>query len=340
MNDFTWLPDLASRLVGGAVVYANDEFFGPREALIRPEPPGFQPATFGAKGQVYDGWETRRRRQPGHDIAIVRLGVPGVIRGVVVDTAFFRGNYPPEISVEACTVDGHPTPEEVLRAAWTPVVPRSRITGDQRHLFAVHDDRRFTHVRLSIYPDGGVARLRVHAEPVGDPRWMAGGWIDLIAVEHGGLVVACSDQFYGSPHNLLMPGPARSMGEGWETARRRTGGNDWVEVRLGVPGIPKLVELDTSHFKGNAPEAARLTATDLPTGGQEAQWWELLPRTALVPDSRHRFPIPAEAQKLTSRIRLDVYPDGGMARMRLWGEPSATGLAALGRRWEGGVVET
>src|SRR5262245_39828874 len=205
MTDFTALLDLASRALGGGVVYANDELFAAADNLVTAEPPGFTPRTFGPKGQVYDGWETRRRREDGYDHAIIRLGAPGIVHGVVVDTAFFTGNYPPEAAVDGCGLDGYPGPEELAAAAWHPLVPRSPLAGDSRCRLPVSVDRRFTHVRLSIFPDGGVARLRVHGEVVPDPRLLDGGPIDLAAAELGGRVVACSDMFYGSPNNLLLP---------------------------------------------------------------------------------------------------------------------------------------
>ncbi|HEX7746163.1 MAG TPA: allantoicase [Micromonosporaceae bacterium] len=333
MSDFTTLPDLASRALGGGVVAANDEFFAPRDCLVDPAPPTFRAGTFGAKGQVYDGWETRRRREPGHDHAIVRLGAPGVVRGVVIDTSFFTGNYPPYASVEACGVEGYPAPAELAEAAWVTLVPRSPVQGDAQNPFAVDVDRRFTHVRLSIYPDGGVARLRVHGEAVPDPRWWADGPVDLAAAEHGGLVVACSDKFFGSPNNLLLPGLARVMGEGWETARRRDGGNDWVVVRLAAPGVVRLAELDTSHFKGNAPGAAALHGADARTSSLDdsGSWFQILPRTRLQPDTRHRFRVAAPVA--ATHVRLDVYPDGGMARLRLYGRLGPDDLAAAVRRW-------
>jgi allantoicase len=320
------LPDLASRLLGGGVVAANDEFFAARDNLVNPQPPGFTPHTFGPKGQVYDGWETRRRREPGHDHAVVRLGVAGVVREVVVDTAYFTGNFPPHASVEACGMEGYPSPEELAAADWVTLVPRSPLTGDCRNVFTVDTPMRFTHVRLSIYPDGGVARLRVHGEPVPDPRFLLAGPIDLAAMEHGGLVVDCSDMFYGSPNNLLAPGQARSMGEGWETARRRDGGNDWVRIRLAAPGVIRLAELDTTHFKGNAPGAASLHGL-----GADGTWHQILPRTRLQPDTRHRFRI--SDRPPVTEVRLDVYPDGGMARLRLYGEPTAQARADLTQRW-------
>jgi allantoicase len=320
------LPDLASRLLGGSVVYANDELFAARDNLIDPQPPGFTPRTFGPKGQVYDGWETRRRREPGHDHAIVRLGAAGVVREVVIDTSYFTGNFPPYASLEACGMEGYPSPDELAAADWLTLVPRSALAGDARNVFTVDVPVRFTHVRLSIYPDGGVARLRVHGEPVPDPRFLLDGPLDLAALEHGGLVVDCSDMFYGSPNNLLAPGPARSMGEGWETARRRDAGNDWVRIRLAAPGVVRLAELDTTHFKGNAPGAAALHGL-----GADGTWLELLPRTRLQPDTPHRFRVPELPP--VSEVRLDAYPDGGMARLRLYGELTAQARADLTQRW-------
>jgi allantoicase len=327
VTDFELLPDLAARSLGGGVVAANDELFAAADHLVLDQRPTFNPHSFGPKGQIYDGWESRRRRTPGHDHAIVRLGVPGIVRGVVVDTAFFTGNYPPEVSVEGCGVSGHPDPDELAAASWVTLVPRSPVAGDSRNPFAVEVPTRFTHVRLSIYPDGGVARLRVHGEPVPDPRLFPGGLVDLAALENGGRVIGCSNMFYGVPSNLLRPGLARVMGEGWETARRRDDGNDWVEVALAATGRIMLAELDTTHFKGNAPGEAQLGGAN----GADAHWLQLLERSRLQPDTRHRFPVTVPAD--VERVRLDVFPDGGMARLRLWGKPSVDAVERLTKRW-------
>jgi allantoicase len=332
-SDFTTLPDLAVRSLGGSVMAANDELFAERENLIKPEAPAYQTYTFGHKGQVYDGWETRRRREPGHDWAVVRLGVPGVVRGVVVDTAYFKGNYPPEVSVEGCSVEGYPAAAELERADWVTLVARSAVKGDARNRFDVDLPRRFTHVRLCMYPDGGVARLRVHGEIVPDPRLLTSGALDLAALEHGGDVSGCSNMFYSSPKNLISPGLARVMGEGWETARRRDDGNDWVEFRLAGAGVVRLAELDTSYFVGNAPGWASLRAGDARVAdlSDPGAWTELLPRTRLLPDTRHRFRLGTDAE--VTHVRLDVYPDGGMARVRLYGDLAARARAELGLRW-------
>ena len=325
------LPELASRRVGGGVVWANDELFADRENLIRPTEPVFQPNTFGHKGQIYDGWETRRRREPGHDQAIIRLGLPGVIKGVVVDTAFFTGNYPPFASIEACAVEDYPSPDELTD--WETVVPRAPLRGDARNEFDVTPGRRYTHVRLSIYPDGGVARLRVHGYPMPDLSFLDLNSFDLAALENGSRIFGCSNMFYSSPANLISPGFAASMGEGWETARRRDDGNDWVTVQLAGRGVIRLAELDTSHFKGNAPGWATLSGCDTRVAepDEEGAWFELLPKVRLQPDTRHRFPLP-DANPAT-HVRLDVYPDGGMARLRLHGALTDDGRETMVRHW-------
>jgi allantoicase len=329
MTEFRELPDLAVRGLGGSVVYANDEAFAARENLITAGPAVFDSANFGHKGKVYDGWETRRRREPGHDEAIVRLGAPGMVHGVVIDTSWFTGNYPPEASVEGLCADGHPSAAALLADdGWRPLVPRSPLKGDAENQFELGAaSGRCTHVRLRIHPDGGVARLRVHGIAVPDPDLLdVFGLVDLAALEHGGRALDCSNRFYSAPNNLLLPGPARSMAEGWETARRRDEGNDWVQVALAGEGRISVAELDTSYFLGNAPGWATLRARR-----HEGEWFDLLTRTPLRPDTRHRFRLPAAAA--ATEARLDIYPDGGMARMRLFGSLTSTGRAALRERW-------
>jgi allantoicase len=263
----------------------------------------------------------------------VRLGAPGVVHGAVIDTAFFTGNYPTYASVDACGIEGHPAPEELAGAEWEPLVPRSPLRGDSPNPFAVEPGHRYTHVRLTIYPDGGVARLRVHGVAVPDPRLYPDGVLDLAAAENGARVVACSNMFYGTPNRLIMPGLARVMGEGWETARRRDNDNDWVQVGLAEAGRVLVAELDVSHFKGNAPGVASLRGIDDRTSDVDdpSAWFDLLPRTRLQPDTRHRFLL--DPAPVATRVRLDVFPDGGMARLRLWGRLTPDTRAAATLRW-------
>jgi allantoicase len=336
---FTTLTDLAVRTLGGSVMAASDESFAERENLLNPWEPVFQAETFGRKGQVYDGWETARRRPSapglavddrGYDWALVRLGLPGVIHGVVIDTAWFKGNFPTHASVEACGVEGYPSVAGLAAADWVEIVPRSPLTGDAKHEFPVETARRFTHVRLNIFPDGGIARLRVHGEVIPDPRLLTGLTIDLAALENGARVTGCSNLFYSSPGNILAPGTPRHQAEGWETARRRDDGNDWVTVELAAPGVPALVEIDTTHLKFNAPGWVALSGSDARV--DPGTWFPLLGTTRVQPDGRHRFRLAAAPE--TTHIRLDIHPDGGMGRLRLWGHLTPEGDQALKARYQ------
>jgi allantoicase len=313
-------------------MYATDELFAAKENLIKPEPPVFAAEDFGTKGKIYDGWESRRRREPGNDHAIIRLGVAGIVHVVAVDTAYFRGNFPPHVSVEAVSVDGYPSAAELSRLDWQPLVRRSPAAGDARNWYRVVAPQHCTHVRLSIYPDGGVARFRAHGEPVPDPVYLT-GTVDLAAIENGGQLVECSNAFYSSALNLIMPGRPANMADGWENSRRRDGGFDYATFGLAAAGAVSQIEIDTSYFVGNAPASARvLAAAPGPSDTlSSADWAELLAPVRLQPDTRHRFLVePAEP---VTHIRLEVFPDGGLARLRVIGEITPGALAALRARY-------
>jgi len=277
MKDFTELVDLASERLGGKVLAANDEFFAPKENLLKPSKPVFREGKYTTRGKWMDGWETRRRRTPGHDWCIVRLGMPGVIRGVVVDTSFFKGNHPEQVSLEACDMGHSPSAragrnlDPVSKLPWVEVLPQTTLRGDAQNSFPIEHAERVTHLRLKIYPDGGVSRLRVHGEVVADRARISHRDFDLAALENGGKVIASSDQFFNVPLNLLMPGRPKNMGDGWETRRRRGPGHDWVIVKLGVPGTIRrsrpprgLVE---SVFKAKKYELPLLALQPFVAGG-------------------------------------------------------------------------
>jgi allantoicase len=325
--DFTQLIDLAAERLGAAVVLANDDFFAPKESLVKSAAPVWLEGEYTERGKWMDGWETRRRREPGYDWCIVRLGRAGVIRGVVIDTSYFTGNYPETCSLDAAAIDGVPDTARLTSGddEWREILPLSHLQGNTRNAFAVHDERSFTHVRLNIHPDGGVARLRVHG--IVTPDWTRlarnGVELDLAAMEHGGYVVSCSDMFYGNRQNLILPGPALGMHDGWETKRRRGPGHDWALIRLAARGVIRRVVVDTSHFKGNAPGACTLEACDAGEADEPAQsmpWRELLRRTSLQPHTAHEFIDELNDVGAVTHVRLNIYPDGGVARLRLHGQ--------------------
>jgi allantoicase len=303
--------------LGSRVTFATDEFFGAKERIIDAAEPIFIDDKYDDHGKWMDGWESRRRREPGHDYCVIRLGVPGIIHGLDVDTSHFTGNYPPHASLEACSAN-----VDVPADDWVEIVPRIELAGNSHHYLDVRDDTVRTHVRLHIYPDGGVARLRVFGE-VRANFADVDGFVDLAAVEHGGRAIACSDEHYGSMQNLLAPGRGVNMGDGWETARRRGPGNDWVIIALGQPGIIERAEIDTAHFKGNYPDRVLLEGavfdSDEAAVSSSNQWQTLLPEEKLKMDQQHYFeglqPIGD-----VSHVRVAIYPDGGISRVRLFGQ--------------------
>ncbi|MDQ3282140.1 MAG: allantoicase [Acidobacteriota bacterium] len=325
MPDFRDFIDLASERLGGSVLFANDDFFAEKENLLKPAKAIWKEHEYTDRGKWMDGWESRRKRVPGHDYAIIRLGARGIVRGVVVDTAFFRGNYPESCSIDATSMRSDAPIDDVLNAEWHALLPRSPLQGDSENLFEVASSEAVTHLRFNIFPDGGVARLRVHGEIV--PEWrLAGGMnneIDLAAVENGGDVLQCSDMFFGPKHNLIMPGRAHNMSDGWETRRRRGPGHDWVIVKLAAEGRVRRIEVDTNHFKGNYPDTASIE------GSRDGEnWTDVLPRTKLQAHTRHYFLDELVNDGPFTHLRLNVYPDGGVSRLRVWGVATEAGRRA------------
>ena len=330
---FANLIDLAAEGVGGKVLWCNDEFFAEAENLIKPGRGVFIAGKFTERGKWMDGWETRRRRTPGHDSAVIALGLPGVIRGFNIDTNHFLGNMPEYASVDACELPPGQTPPLDQSSpdgrVWTEIVPRTKLLGGTQNYVPVSSDRRWTHLRLNIYPDGGVARFRVHGEVRPDIEALRGqGRVDLASAALGGTVVQANDSFFSTKDNLILPGRAENMGGGWETRRKRVPGFDWIVVKLAVPGIIEQVEVDTSHFKGNYPdtcslEGVRLDAQVLDFANAEGlPWQELLPKSKLQAHTQHLFEKELLAKGPFTHVRLNIFPDGGVSRLRLFGRPA------------------
>ncbi|MEL6870467.1 MAG: allantoicase [Pseudomonadota bacterium] len=319
--------DLAQPRLGSRVVFATDDFFADKSRMILPSDPVWIADKYDDNGKWMDGWESRRKRTPGHDYAIVRIGIPGIIRGVDIDTRHFVGNHPPHASLDACIAESDIPPDDV---DWQPILDRRELGPNRQHFFAIQSDVPYTHLRLNIFPDGGVARLRIYGDV--SPDWTAlaaQAPIDLFAVENGGRALACNDERFGTMHNLNAPGRGENMGDGWETARRRELGNDWVIVALGKPGIVERVLIDTAHFKGNYPDRVMLQAASLDTATKiDAEWiaasedWPvMLPTQTLAPDAEHVYVDELALSDTISHVRMNIYPDGGISRLRLFGSP-------------------
>ena len=303
--------------LGTKVSYASDEFFAAKERLIEPQAPIFIDDKYDDHGKWMDGWESRRKRTPGNDHCIIRLGVPGIVHGVDIDTSYFTGNFPPQASIEACVSD-----EDVPNGGWFEVLPQIDLSGDAHHYHDIKGDSAVTHLRLNIFPDGGIARLRIYGEVRPDFSRLE-GVLDLFALEHGGRAIACSDEHYGSMHNLNIAGRGVNMGDGWETARRRGPGNDWIILALGHAGSIEAVEVDTAHFKGNYPDRVALDAALFAAGDEVSvdskHWQPLLPESKLEMDRQHEFAAELESPGEVSHVRMSIFPDGGVSRLRLFG---------------------
>jgi len=324
--EFINLADLASSRVGGRAIATNDDFFAPKANLVKPGPAIFIPDKYTSKGKWMDGWESRRRRVPGHDWCIVELGMRGIVHGVNVDTSHFTGNYPSHCSIEAVDMPAgvKPALRAVEGAPWTTILAKVALKGNGDNFFAIADRRPWTHLRLSIYPDGGVARLRAYGEVAVDWAKVGTRVIDLALITNGGLFLAASDLHYGTRGALVMPGRATNMGDGWETRRRRGPGHDWAIVRLGAPGTISKIEIDTNHFKGNYPDRASLEGVLAPNVITDnlagMNWTIILPETKMSADKRHFFSGKAlRASGPFSHVRLNMFPDGGISRLRVHG---------------------
>ncbi|MCC5947720.1 MAG: allantoicase [Nitriliruptoraceae bacterium] len=317
---FTAAVDLAARRLGGMVLSATDEFFGPKEALLDPQPPSYDATAYYDRGKVMDGWETRRRREQGTDHAVVRLGVAGVLEALVVDTTHFRGNAPAAVSCEGCVTGGGPPGPDTT---WWPLLPRTDVRPDHRQTIAIDAVSRVTHLRFSMIPDGGVARLRALGRPLVDLHEAADlhGRLDLAAAINGGRAVGCSDEFFSSPHNLIMVGDAIDMADGWETRRRRGAGEDWAILELAASGSIDRIELDTTHYKGNHPHRVVVEGTHAPNASLETlrggTWTTIV--AARPTEPHHRHVVEVTPTEPVTHLRLRVLPDGGVARLRAYG---------------------
>lgn len=315
------LTNLADSRIGAQIVECSDDFFAEAKRMLQFEAPIFVEDKFDDHGKWMDGWETRRKRHAGYDWCIVKLGVAGKIKALDIDTTFFTGNYPASASLEGCYAPNGNTQE----ALWQPLLGNSILGPSQHHIFDVQNDAIFTHIRLNIFPDGGVARLRIYGD-VQIQITDTDQTLDLLALQNGGRVIAYSDAHFGHPRNLINPGRGVNMGDGWETKRRRAPGFDWCLLALGQAGKIEKIEIDTAHFKGNYPAQVSIQAiyiedaTDPQLIPQSMFWPFLLDAQDMQMDHIHSYLTEILAHEKVSHIRVNMIPDGGISRIRLWGK--------------------
>jgi allantoicase len=324
---FTKLIDLAAERLGGKVVFATDDFFAEKENLIKPGRGIFITDKYTDRGKWMDGWESRRKRTLGHDWCVVQLATTGKIKGFDIDTNFFLGNHPPHASIEATllTSEMNNSNWEDASIQWKEILPKSPLDPGSQNFYECTSNETYSHIRLHIYPDGGVARLKVYGEVAKD--WAdvdATKEIDFAAAINGAKAIACNNMFFSAMDNLIMPGRGVNMGDGWETKRNRTPNNrDWLLLKLAATGNIERIIVDTCHFKGNYPDRCSiegcLTQNDEAVINNEVQWQPILPEQKLSADAEHEFKNEIVTHEKFSHVRLNIFPDGGVSRLRLFG---------------------
>jgi allantoicase len=315
--------NLADSRLGAKAIFCSDQFFGPLERMLNPEPAVFIPGKYDDNGKWMDGWETRRKRSVGEDWSIIQLARPGNIVGFDIDTSHFTGNYAPAVSIKACYTDD-PTGSQ---NEWIELLTPQNLSPNNHHYFEITSTTKVNHLKVTIFPDGGIARLRVYGTAEIDwSEVKQSEEIDFAAAENGARIVAVNNQHFGLASNLLMPGRGQNMGDGWETRRRREPGNDWCVIHLAQPATIDRIEVDTCHFKGNYPDRFSLQANFVQVGTDTSLitqcmfWPTLVAEQKLEMHKQHYYSEEIQPLGKVSHVRLNIFPDGGVSRLRLWGK--------------------
>jgi allantoicase len=325
---FAQLTNLAAEKLGGKVLYATDDFFAEKENLIKEGRGIFIADKYTDRGKWMDGWESRRKRTAGHDWCVVQLATTGKISGFDIDTNFFLGNHPHHASVEAVLIDDTSIIKDWNDESiyWKEILPKSPLDAGSQNFYKSNSTEIYSHIRLHIYPDGGVARLKVYGEVYKDwSKTKSNEVIDLAAAINGGKAIACNDMFFSSMNNLCMPNRGANMGDGWETKRNRTPNNrDWALLKLAKPGVIEKIIVDTCHFKGNYPDSCSIEAcisdNEEDVIHDKIKWQTILPQQKLSADTEHKFSKEIATHSKISHVRLNIFPDGGISRLRLFGK--------------------
>ena len=318
------LIDLAQSRLGSKIVYKTDEFFAPAKRIINPWPPVFKEGVFDKHGKWMDGWETKRRRNKGYDYLIIRLGKEGKISRVNIDTTHFNGNQPNTASLQACHCKKN-IPGKKIK--WVTILKKKRIKPNTHNVFGIKNKSVFTHIKLNIFPDGGVARLRLFGEMVVKKLSFGKKIINLSSLLNGASIVTCNNEHFGKAENILAPGSGKNMGDGWETRRSRGKNFDWLIIKLGRTGTINRIEIDTHHFKGNYPDMCSVQATYVPNKisnysvvKKSNKWKSLLNKVKLKANKKHSFNNKTMQKNKINYIKINIYPDGGISRIRTFGK--------------------
>ena len=317
------LIDLAQSRLGSKIVYKTDEFFAPAKRIINSWPPVFKEGVFDKHGKWMDGWETRRKRSKGHDYLILKLGKPGQIYKVDIDTSYFSGNHPTKVSIQACFDKKNITNKNFK---WTTILKKKSTKANSHHFFNIKNKSTFSHVKLNIFPDGGVARLRVYGT-IENKKKFGKKILNLTSVLNGATPIVCNNEHFGRAENILAPGIGKNMGDGWETRRSRGKNFDWLIIKCATAGRIGKIQIDTHHFKGNYPDKCSLQAAYINSKisnksivNSSKKWKLLLNKVKLNAHKKHNFQNKLMKNKKVNYIRINIFPDGGISRIRMFGK--------------------
>jgi len=318
------LIDLAQPRLGSKILYKTDDFFGPVERILSSTKPIWKEGIYDKNGKWMDGWETRRKRSPGNDYLILYLGRPGKLNIINIDTSYFNGNHPKYASVEGCSNNKKNLGKNVT---WKTILKKSRIKPNTENFFSIKKNETFTHIKLNIFPDGGVARLRLFGKISLNKSSFKNNKIELSSILNGTSIVAVNNEHFGKAENILAPGRAINMGDGWETRRRRDQGNDWVIFKFGIPGKIQKIIIDTLHFKGNYPDYFILQGKYINENKiisknelvkKSNNWDNIVKKTKLYENKMHIIEN-ILSKKIYNFIKLSIFPDGGISRVNIFG---------------------
>jgi len=316
--------NLAEPRLGSKVIFKTDDFFASANRIINSDPPIFKEGVFDKHGKWMDGWETRRRRRKGFDYLIIKLGKPGKIFNVDIDTTHFLGNQPTHASLQAC-YNNKKKPNNKSR--WITILNKKKLGSNKNHNFNIKNKSIFTHIKLNIYPDGGVARLRIFGEIEMKNVNFGSKMINLCSMLNGASIIGCNNEHFGRAENILAPGKGKNMGDGWETRRSRGKNFDWLIIKFGRPGKINKIEIDTHHFKGNYPDSCSVQAAYISKKisnnsivRKSNKWKLLLNKAKLNANKKHSFNSKTMQKNKINFIRINIYPDGGISRIRAFGK--------------------
>ncbi|MCS5589832.1 MAG: allantoicase [Candidatus Thioglobus sp.] len=322
--------DIASSDQGSKVIYCSDEFFADSSRMLQANDPVWIEGKYDENGKWMDGWESRRRRDGKNDFCFIRLGSTSIINNFNIDTSHFTGNFAPAISILGCCVPGGTTDDRVVDGSavseWFDLLTQENLKSDSHNLFSCKSTQPLTHLKITLYPDGGIARFRAYGNTYSeDTKYQMTG-TNVISKESGARAVFANDEHFGCLSNVLEEHDPLSMADGWETRRRRKPGNDWGIIALSSPAKVHEIVIDTSFFKGNFPDtfsisSTNMTDTDDNTLIEKSNTWDkIIERKKLGMNKIHIFKKEdlLHEQEIT-HVRIDIFPDGGIARLKLIG---------------------